>query len=383
MQIAPVREADGSAVASVLVVDDRAADRALISTLLSYAGHDVLEAIDGQEALDVARSRQPDLIISDILMPGMNGYEFARRLREDPDIAEIPLMFLTASYAREEIEELIEACGVSAVVEKPASPDEIMHAIGDTLGSEQTLRPLASDKIDREELRVLNDKLVEKLNELEEADAENTRLLAHLMHAQEAERARIASDIHDDPLQTILAAGLQLDALEHRLDGSADAEAVRAVRRSIEEAATHLRNMLFEIRPRELDTHGLEAVLRSDVKQWAAAEDFSFEIESELARDIPSEVRTLLYRAAQEALINARKHARAQTIRVLIGERDHGVFIRVSDDGIGFEPREVKVRPDHFGLPALRRRLEHARGSLRIESAPESGTTLEMWAPTP
>jgi signal transduction histidine kinase len=202
------------------------------------------------------------------------------------------------------------------------------------------------------------------------------------MRAQEEERARIASDIHDDTLQTVLAAGLQLGILEGQLRDAPDVESVRTARESIDEAARRLRNMLFEIRPRELDTQGLEAVLRSDMDQWTAAEDVSYEIESQDVREIPPEVRTLLYRAAQEALINSRKHARAQTLRVLIGARDRGFFIRIQDDGIGFEPRQaLKVRPGHFGLPALRERLEHVGGSLRIDSEPGDGATLEMWAP--
>jgi signal transduction histidine kinase len=372
-------------MASVLVVDDRAADRALLSTLLTYAGHDVLEATNGDEGLDIAKGRLPDLIISAIVMLGMNGYEFARRLREDPRIAEIPLIFLTANYVRGEIEELIKACGVSVVVEKPARPEEISRAVEEMLGSEQTPRPLTLAKFDHEELRVVNDKLFEKVAELEEMASQRARLLGHLMHAQEAERARIASDIHDDTLQTVLAAGLQLETLEHRLSDAADQETVGVARASINEAATRLRNMLFEIRPRELDTQGLEAVLRSDMEQWTAAEGVSYEIESQAVREIPSEVRTLLYRAAQEALINSRKHAQAKMIQVLIGERDRGFFIRVHDDGIGFEPTQVvNFRPDHFGLSELRERLEHAGGSLRIQSEPRNGgATLEMWAPAP
>jgi signal transduction histidine kinase len=371
-------------MASVLVVDDREADRALLSTLLTYAGHDVLEAASGEEALAVARGKLPDLIISAIVMLGMNGYEFARRLREDPRVAEIPLIFLTANYVREEIEELIKACGVSVVIEKPARPEEIGRAVEEMLGSEQTPRPLTPAKFDHEELRVVNDKLFEKVAELEEMASQRARLLAHLMRAQEAERARIAGDIHDDTLQTVLAAGLQLETLEHRLSDPVDLETVDVARVSINEAATRLRNMLFEIRPRELDTQGLEAVLRSDMEQWTAAEGVSYEIETQAVREIPSEVRTLLYRAAQEALINSRKHARAQMIRVLIGERDRGFFIRVHDDGIGFEPGQaINFRPDHFGLSALRERLEHAGGSLRIESDPGNGATMEMWAPAP
>jgi two-component system, cell cycle sensor histidine kinase and response regulator CckA len=83
-------------MATILVVDDRADDRQLLATLLDYYGHRVLEATDGAEALQIAQAERPDLIISDILMPTMDGYEFVRRLRADPDIAKTAVLVFSA-----------------------------------------------------------------------------------------------------------------------------------------------------------------------------------------------------------------------------------------------------------------------------------------------
>ena len=71
-------------MATILVVDDRPANREFLRTLLGYQSHRVLEAIDGAEALALVKSARPDLVISDILMPTMDGYEFVYRLRADP-----------------------------------------------------------------------------------------------------------------------------------------------------------------------------------------------------------------------------------------------------------------------------------------------------------
>src|ERR1700760_2426817 len=87
-----------SHVAKILVVDDYPTNREFLVTLLGYRGHSLHEASDGAEALDVAAAVRPDLIITDVLMPTMDGYEFVRRLRSISEIASTPVIFYTAHY---------------------------------------------------------------------------------------------------------------------------------------------------------------------------------------------------------------------------------------------------------------------------------------------
>jgi CheY-like chemotaxis protein len=121
-------------VATILVVDDRAINRQLLITLLGYYGHELYEAADGAQALELARAEHPDLIISDILMPTMDGVTFARSLRADPASAGIPVMFYTATYQVKEARALGQTCGVSVVLAKPSSPAEIIDAVYSILG---------------------------------------------------------------------------------------------------------------------------------------------------------------------------------------------------------------------------------------------------------
>ena len=90
-------------MSTILVVDDRPEDRELMSTLLGYAGHDVVEAASGDAALRLAGEYHPELIVTDILMPDMNGYEFVRRLREDSELGGTPVIFNTANYLEGEV----------------------------------------------------------------------------------------------------------------------------------------------------------------------------------------------------------------------------------------------------------------------------------------
>jgi len=121
-------------MATILVVDDRPINRQFLMTLLGYAGHRLLEAADGAEALNIVRAENPDLIITDILMPTMDGYEFVRQLRADPKFANVPVLFYTATYREREARSLAQAAGVQYVLTKPAEPQAILSTVNAALG---------------------------------------------------------------------------------------------------------------------------------------------------------------------------------------------------------------------------------------------------------
>ena len=93
-------------MATVLVADDNRANRQALGALLESAGHRVLIAADGREALGLARTERPDLVISDVLMPAMDGYELVRRLRDDPASAGSVVLFYTAYFGSDEARNL-------------------------------------------------------------------------------------------------------------------------------------------------------------------------------------------------------------------------------------------------------------------------------------
>src|ERR1700676_892238 len=103
-------------MATILVVDDSPVYRALLVNLLHEAGHRLLEAADGAEGLAIVRDQRPNLVISDILMPTMDGYEFVRQIRADPLVAHTPVIFCTATYHEHEAQALAHDCGVGNVL---------------------------------------------------------------------------------------------------------------------------------------------------------------------------------------------------------------------------------------------------------------------------
>jgi CheY-like chemotaxis protein len=112
---------------TILIVDEHSTNRALLVTLLGYAGYHLHEAADGGEALEAVRPVRPDLVIADVLIPTMDGYELVRRLRADLAITHTPVVFYTATYL--EREALARDCGVEHVLVQPALPDLILRTV--------------------------------------------------------------------------------------------------------------------------------------------------------------------------------------------------------------------------------------------------------------
>lgn len=169
---------------SILVVDDGATDRDLLATVLRYAGYTVFEAESGELGLALARSESPDLIIADILMPEMDGYELVRELRIESTTADIPVIFYTATYVIDEVRRLAAACGVSHMIVKPCEPDEVLYVVDDALSSTaESVMALPSEAFYREHLRALNAKLLQKVEELRDA-----MVVAGTLHQQSDRR---------------------------------------------------------------------------------------------------------------------------------------------------------------------------------------------------
>ena len=158
-------------MAKVLVVDDHPINRKLIVTLLRHVSHEALEASDGEEALAIVRREHPQLVISDILMPTMDGYEFVRQLRTHPDVAATQVIFHTASYHGHEARKLAEACGVTRILPKPSERSQILQVIEEALGNTPQIAPtVVPEGFDHEHLRLVGDKLSQKVEDLQAAN---------------------------------------------------------------------------------------------------------------------------------------------------------------------------------------------------------------------
>ena len=158
-------------MATILIVDTNPTDRRSYITLLGNFGHRFLEADDGAQALELARAELPDLIITDILMPHMDGFALVRHLRAEPLLMSVPVIFQTANYDVSEVHRLARASGIQHILRKLAEPQEILRAVQASL-KQPTIpsRLPQTGQLEREHLQLLADKLYQKVSELEKAN---------------------------------------------------------------------------------------------------------------------------------------------------------------------------------------------------------------------
>ncbi|MBW2709489.1 MAG: response regulator [Deltaproteobacteria bacterium] len=181
----------------ILIADDRKEDRRLLRKMLESRGHEVQEASDGREGLEMLRLHKPDLIISDALMPEMDGFRFLRNVKKDEALKTTPFIFYTATYTGEKDEKLALALGARAFVEKPVPPDEFLERLETIIQQiEAKAQPAPVALIEEEEayLRQYSDvvasRLEEKVAELEKANQDLQTEISERKQAEEALKKR-------------------------------------------------------------------------------------------------------------------------------------------------------------------------------------------------
>ncbi len=176
---------------NIVIVEDDDNSIMLLATALESAGYEVQSATNGEHALRIMRISATDLVISDVLMPGMDGFEMCRRIKADPELRHIPVIFYTATYTEASDRELALALGAARYLIKPLEIGEILKIIHSTIAARTEQAPISQDQhhtacLDRLQLKSLTRKLDRKILQLEE---EKQRL-------QESE-ARYCSMVND------------------------------------------------------------------------------------------------------------------------------------------------------------------------------------------
>lgn len=419
-------------MATILIVDDKPVNRQLLVTLLGYKQHRTLEAADGAEALTLLHRNAVDLVICDILMPTMDGYELVRELRRDPATARIPVIFYTAKYERWEAERLEQLGGIVRHLTKGDDPEEIFHAVEEALHAATVeARPLPTETFDREHLRLLMNKLAQQVDELEvanaqlraeirerkqaetalrdsearlrelaatleaqvavrtaESDARAAQLKAlalELITAEEGERRRVAQVLHDSIQQRLAAAKLRLNMIQGRISDVALLQQVRQTCELLDESMEESRSLTSQLSPLVLYELGLGAALLWLGQRMQTQHGLVVEVQAAPdANPGREETAVLLFHAVRELLFNVTKHAGVAEARVILDRTDNGIRVRVEDPGRGFDSAGATtpdVTKGTFGLFSIWERLEAIGGHLTIESAPGRGTCVSLLAP--
>lgn len=211
--------------------------------------------------------------------------------------------------------------------------------------------------------------------ERERAAAEGHR---HAIRAQEAERLRIARELHDETGQVLTAVALELRALDGHVD-DVGLERLASARRTLADATAALHDLAIRLRPSGLREHGLASAVERQADRLRAKSGMAVDVSIEgLPGDLAEETEIAVFRIIQECLTNIQRHADARNAGVLIRRVGARVRIIVEDDGVGFDP---EADAGHLGLAGIRERLALIGGQATFESAPGEGTTVVIEFP--
>lgn len=421
----------------ILSVDDNSENLYLLESMLRGSGYEVVSARNGSEALHLLAQEPVDLIIADILMPQMDGFELCRKVKQDESLRHIPFVFYTATYTDVKDQELAQRLGASRFITKPVEPERFLAAIREVMRDYKTGHlPAAAPATDKESvlLKAYNERLVNKVQqkvlELEEttrhlqvalaekgrevterrrAEAQVRELNAELEERVNSRTAelRAANDrlesfvsavAHDlrAPLRAIDGFGRMLQAYTEQMDPSA--------RRSLQglRDATERMNRFVHA------CLGLAQVTRCALRREPVnLSEQAQAIEAELQNAEPGRAvefvtepnlvvegdPALLQLVLQNLLSNAWKFtSRVPQARIEFGREgpNGGFFVR--DNGVGFEmtsakklfqPLERLPSADGFpgtgiGLATVQQIIRRHGGSIWAESSLGKGATFHF-----
>jgi signal transduction histidine kinase len=373
----------------ILVVDDTAANLELLADMLGEAGYQSRSAANGELALRSVQARQPALILLDIRMPGMDGFEVCRRLKENALTRDIPVIFLSALTATADKLKAFEL-GAADYITKPFHYKEVLARVRVHL-----ILSAAQEQLTNQihELQLTDEQLARDIGEhkgiQENLEAALTRLQSlnvRITTGQEEERHKFAYELHEQLGQEMVSLKLYLEMLKAQGLGK-EAQARLLVAQGIAKAMLErIRNMSRNLRPPELDTLdtlGLFAALKMYCKQQADAAGWVLHFDAPRLERPPRDVELACFRVMQDALANIAQHANATEVWLSLRIIADELQLSLRDNGAGSNAAAIHDRADHRSrvLIGTEERVRQAGGSLKIKSSPRGGTEIHAVFP--
>jgi signal transduction histidine kinase len=346
--------------ANILIVEDERIVARDLQCTLERAGYVVLgTAASAPQAVELAAQTRPDLILMDVMLAdNTSGITAATEIRAQREVA---IVYLTAN-SDQAVLQRAKSTEPIAFILKPYDEPELLAAIEIALHQYQT-----------QQLRTLD------------YQRQLQKLMAELSVAEERERQRIATDIHDRISQTLAVCQMRVEALAQAVSSPAHTAELEQISQLLDRTLHDTSSLIFELSPPILHQLGLAPALEWFGERLQQEHGLRFElIQPNSVPNLDNDRRTALFRAACELMNNVVKHARASLLRVQLRNGDQTIELLVEDDGIGFDLEAALARKrDHggFGLFHVRERLRAWGGNLLISPAPDGGTRAILQLP--
>lgn len=210
-------------------------------------------------------------------------------------------------------------------------------------------------------------------------DAARQLLLKNMTNVVDKERRRFVNEMHDDALQKLTAAEMNVARLTP--GGTVDPAIHEALTSLLADTEAALRKLVFEVHPPALDAP--DGLIRSitDRAAMLSASGIKAELELNVPENLSYETKALIFRQIAEALGNVERHSSATEVNISLNVSDGGVLAVITDNGRGFVVADRSNLPGHLGLTALKERALMAGGNYKIQSEPGAGAHIEFWIP--
>jgi len=378
----------------ILAVDDNEALRYSLVRSLREAGYQVIEAKNGTEALALVK-QLPDLVTLDVNLPDLHGFDVCRQIKSDPLTAHIPVLHLSSTFVDPDARVQGLSSGADAYLAEPIDRAELVATVAALLrlkNAENAARQQAeAAELARTELALANAKLEERVkertSELQLANESLRELSIRVLQTQDAERKRIARELHDSAGQLLAAIKMSTAALMSDPSGlsASAAKTVADIDKMTDETLRGIRTISHLLHPPLLDESGLSSALRWYVEEFGERSGIQVQLECspELPRFSP-EIETSIFRIVQESLGNIHRHSESNTALIRLNVESGAIQLEVEDKGRGIP--EARLRELNsgarggVGIRGMHERVSQFGGKLFVESK-DRGTTIRATVP--
>lgn len=362
---------------TILVVDDDILTIDLLENILESEGYQIKAATTGEQAITICKQALPDLVLLDVMMPGISGFETCRRLKLLKTIREIPIIFMTALAAIDEKVKGFEVGGVDYIA-KPIAVEEVLARIKTHINIRSMHKRLESQ----------NKLLQQEVYERQKKEAHIRTLSRELMKAQENERQRISFELHDQIAQDLAMLKISVDTLlDYQVKIPVNMrEKISEFSKILKTIITAVRDLSYDLRSPLLEQFGLVrtvAQLCDDFSKKTGLR-INFVHSNKLKGRIDFDTEIYLFRLIQEAINNIWKHADARHARIELALTSPTIILRIEDDGRGFDVENCLTtaqKDKRMGLRNMKERIGLIGGEFHIQSSPLQGTRLFIEVP--
>ena len=345
---------------NILMVDDQPAKLLSYEVILNELGENLIKANSGREALEHLLKEDVAVVLMDVSMPELDGFELADMIRQHPRFQKTAIIFISGVHLT-----------------------DLDRLKGYQRGAVDYLSVPVNPELLRAKVSVFAE-LHRKTQQLEVLNRELRTLSSNLIATQDDERRRIARELHDSLGQELSAAKMMADKIVMLNRSSESASEANEISNLIDHAIQQVRSISYLLHPPLLDEIGLQSALQFYLEGFTKRSGIEIALEMKPANfpRLGSEMETAIFRIVQEALTNVFRHSGAREAWVTLVKEDAQVTGTVRDNGKGIADAVMQGRPDRIGvgIGGMRQRVKEFGGDLRIGNA-NPGTFVEVVVP--